>query len=167
MDFERFVVAQLPGLIRYSTMLAGDRDLAQDVVQDVLVRAHDRWARISGTDRPDLYLKRMVTNEYLSWRRSRARRAATLTRWGPTLAAPDVADHAEATAARSELNQQLAALPGRQRAVLILGYYEGCDDAEIADLLGCSPGSVRTYRSRALAALRALLAEPISIRGDR
>jgi RNA polymerase sigma-70 factor (sigma-E family) len=160
--FEQFVEAQqLPALIRYSTMLANDRELAQDVVQEVLVRVHARWRQISGLDRPDRYVKRMVTNEYLSWRRRRTRRATALNRWGAVLVPRDVADHAEGTVARSALNQQLAALPARQRAVLILGYYEGFDDAEIAELLGCSAGSVRSYRSRALAALRSVMSEPV------
>src|SRR5262245_4416008 len=142
-DFEEFVVAQLPVLIRYTTMLTNDRELAQDVVQDVLVRAHSRWRRISAVDRPDLYLKRMVTNEYLSWRRRRVRRASTLGRWGATLVVSAVADPAETMVVRSALNQLLGALPAKQRAVLILRYYEGLDDAEIARLLGCSAGSVR------------------------
>jgi RNA polymerase sigma-70 factor (sigma-E family) len=166
-DFEQYVAAQLPALIRYSAMLTNDRELAQDVVQEVLVRVHARWRRISALDRPELYLRRMVTNEYLSWRRRGARRAATLGRWGATLARPEVADHAERTVARSALNQQLAGLPARQRAVLILGYYEGLGDPEIADLLGCSAGSVRSYRSRALAALRCELTETVPAGEDR
>lgn len=167
MDYEQFVATQLPALIRYSAMLVNDRDLAQDIVQDVLVRAHARWRRIRVMDRPDLYLKRMVTNEYLSWRRRHSRRATTLDRWGATLVNGTVPDHAERTAVRSALNQQLAALPARQRAVLILGYYEGLDDTEIAGLLSCSPASVRTYRSRALAGLRSVLAVTVPVGEDR
>jgi RNA polymerase sigma-70 factor (sigma-E family) len=156
-DFDQFVVARLPALIRYCAMLANDRELAQDVVQDVLVRAHARWRRIGAMDRPELYLKRMITTEYLSWHRRRARRAAVLNRWAPALVPDPVSDHAEGMAVRSALNQQLAALPPKQRAVLILDFYEGLTDAEIAGLLGCSAGTVRVYRSRALAALRAEL----------
>jgi RNA polymerase sigma-70 factor (sigma-E family) len=158
-DFEQFVAARLPALIRYTTMLANDRDLAQDVVQEVLVRAHARWRRIGAMDRPEHYVKRMLTTEYLSWRRRRDRRASTLSRWGAVLVQPDVADHADGTVARSALNQQLVALPAKQRAVLVLDFYEGLPDDEIAELLGCSPASVRTYRSRALAALRSVLTE--------
>jgi RNA polymerase sigma-70 factor (sigma-E family) len=166
-DFEPFVVAQLPALLRYAAMLTNDRELAQDVVQDVLVRAHARWRRIGAVDRPELYLRRMVTNEYLSWRRRKARRATTLGRWGSTLVITVVADHADGTVNRSALNQLLTVLPPRQRAVLILGYYEGRDDAEIARLLGCSAGSVRSYRSRALAALRSVLSDTVLAGEDR
>ncbi|HEV2779848.1 MAG TPA: SigE family RNA polymerase sigma factor [Actinophytocola sp.] len=154
MDFEQFVGAHLPALVRYAAVLAGERDLAHDVVQDALVRAHARWRRIGAMDRPEHYVRRMVTTEYLSWRRRRARRAAALTRWAVALTPGAVVDHAEGTVQRSALNQQLATLPAKQRAVLVLGFFEGLADPEIAELLGCSPGSVRTYRSRALAVLR-------------
>lgn len=160
MDFEEFATKQLAGLVRYAALLAGDRELAQDVVQDALIRANARWRRIRAMDRPDLYVKRMVTTEYLSWRRRGARRAAALNLWGGTLVPPPVADHAEGTAQRWTLNQQLDRLPAKQRAVLVLDYYDGLPDLEIAELLGCSAGSVRVYRARALAALRSVLAAP-------
>jgi len=69
-DFEEFAADRLPSLIRYA-MLAGSRDVAEDVVQDALVKAHAKWQRISALDRPDLYVKRIVTNEYMSLRRRR------------------------------------------------------------------------------------------------
>lgn len=165
MDFEQFVVAQLPALVRYAAMLAGERELAQDVVQDALIRANARWRRISAMDRPESYVKRMITTEYLSWRRRHARRAATLTRWAVALTPGAVVDHAEGAATRSALNQQLATLPPKQRAVLILDYYEGRTDPEIAEILGCSAATVRVYRSRALAALR--VRTPATVGEDR
>src|SRR5690349_24375033 len=72
--FEQFAVARLPSLLRYAVVLTGDRDLAQDVVQEVLARAHIRWRRINEADSPEAYVRRMVLNEYLSWRRSWAAR---------------------------------------------------------------------------------------------
>jgi RNA polymerase sigma-70 factor (sigma-E family) len=166
-DFEQFVVAQLPALVRYAAMLAGERELAQDVVQDALIRANARWRRIGAMDRPEHYVRRMITSEYLSWRRRHARRAATLSRWAVALTPGAVVDHAEGTATRSALNQHLATLPAKQRAVLILDYYEGRTDAEIADILGCSRASVRVYRSRALSALRSNLTTPVAVGEDR
>lgn len=71
MNFEEFCLAGLPGLLRFAVMLTGERELAQDIVQEVLCRAHGRWRRIVATDRPELYVKRMITNEFLSWRRRR------------------------------------------------------------------------------------------------
>ena len=167
MDFEQFVVAQLPALVRYAAMLAGERELAQDVVQDALIRANARWRRIGAMERPEHYVKRMVTTEYLSWRRRHARRAATLTRWAVALTPDAVVDHAEGTVARSALNQQLRTLPAKQRAVLILDYYEGRTDLEIAEILDCSAATVRVYRSRALAALRSKLTTAVPVGEDR
>src|SRR5207237_5729177 len=67
--FAEFAATRLPRLLRYAVMLTGDRELAQDVVQDVLARAQVRWRRISSIDSPDAYVRQMVLNEYLSWRR--------------------------------------------------------------------------------------------------
>lgn len=77
MDFEEFVSARLEVLLRYATALSCDPHLAQDVVQEALLRAQVRWSRIGPMDNPGAYVKRMVTNEYLSWRRHKARRHRT------------------------------------------------------------------------------------------
>jgi DNA-directed RNA polymerase specialized sigma24 family protein len=76
-DFEEFVSARLEVLLRYATALSCDPHLAQDVVQEALLRAQVRWSRIGPMDNPGAYVKRMVTNEYLSWRRHKARRHRT------------------------------------------------------------------------------------------
>lgn len=158
-SFDDFVRERLPGLVRYAVMLSRDRELGEDIVQDVLVRAHGRWATIGPLARPDLYVKRMVTNEYLSWRRRRRLRTSTLL--------PDSIDESrpggpppadQAAADRSAMWAELAQLPRQQQVVLVLRFYEGLDDAEIAAVLGCRPGTVRGYASRALARLRIDLA---------
>lgn len=157
MEFDEFARRTLPGLVRYAVMLTGDRELAQDVVQEVMVRAHSRWRRIQRTERPELYVKTMVTHEYLSWRRRWAVRSIT--------AVPDAqldrssgvdlaADPALREADRTGVWAQLGTLPRQQRAVLVLRYYEGLTDAEIAEVLDCRPATVRSYATRALAALR-------------
>lgn len=68
--FEQFIATRLPGLLRHAVVLTGDRELAQDVVQEVLARAQVKWRHIAKADSPDAYVRRMVVNEYLSWRRS-------------------------------------------------------------------------------------------------
>ena len=159
MSFEDFMRARLPALMRYAVLLTGDRELAADLVQEVMIRAHRKWGRVSGADRPELYVRRMVTNAYLSHRRRRAVRTVALTFEsldGPAAAAHP--DHADRHAVRDELWQHLAALPPRQRAVLVLRYYEGLSHEEIAELLGCAASSVRSAAARALAALRVELA---------
>ncbi|TDO60806.1 RNA polymerase sigma-70 factor (sigma-E family) [Kribbella sp. VKM Ac-2571] len=122
----------------------------EDVVQDVAIKAQRRWDRIGGLDHPEAYLRRMVVNEYLSWRRKWSRyvpRAEIV---------PDetVADHADRIADRSQLLGELEKLPRRQRAVLVLRYFGGLTDNEIAQTIGCSSGTVRAHASRALATLR-------------
>lgn len=145
----------LPGLLRYATILTGDGHVAADLVQEVLLRAHVRWTRIALMARPDLYLRRMVTNEHLSWRRRWHVRTIHATTDDVLAArvAPQ-ADHAQDVVEDDAMWRRLAALPPRQRAVLVLRYYEGLDDAEISDVLGTSPATVRSHASRALAALR-------------
>jgi RNA polymerase sigma-70 factor (sigma-E family) len=150
-DYEEFVLAHLPRLLRYATMLTGQREQAADLVQDVLVKAYRRWSRISDADHPDRYVLRMVTNDYLSWRRSRSARLI-VTGDLPDEVRPDdfAADHA----LREDMWQRLARLPRRQRAVVVLRYYEQLTDAEIADLLACAPATVRAHAHKALTTLR-------------
>ncbi|TVT58155.1 SigE family RNA polymerase sigma factor [Amycolatopsis rhizosphaerae] len=156
--FEQFVADRLDRLLRYATVLTCDPHLAQDIVQDVLVRAQDRWSRIGALAAPEPYVRRMVTNEYLSWRRRRAARTVTLTHGALDEIGTPVADHANAHAERDAMRQRIASLPRKQRAAIVLRYYEDCTDAEIGEALGCTTGTVRSHISRALKALRA--AEP-------
>ena len=147
MTFDDWASTRLDPLLRFAAVLCGDRALAEDVVQDVLVKAHARWERI---ERPDTYLRRMVVNEYLSWRRKWSRQVPR-SEINLTDTAPDPAT---GLADRDQLISELAKLPRRQRTVLVLRYYGGNTDAEIAELMTCSPSTVRSYASRALATLR-------------
>jgi len=158
MTFDEFAARHLPSLVRYAAVLAGDRDLAQDIVQEVLARAHVRWASIARLDVPEQYLRRMVTNEFLSWRRRWAR-VVPVGEVTPRREPGPAPDTATAHADRDALLAELARLPRRQQVVLVLRYYEGLSDAEIAQVLGCRPGTVRGYASRALAALRVSVGE--------
>ncbi len=155
MRFEEFAATRLPAVLRFAGVLAGDRALAEDVVQEVLIRASGRWDQIGELDRPELYVRKMIVNEYLSWRRRSWRLLPAGTADIDDRHAPD---HAGLYAERDALLAELGKLPRRQRAVLVLRYYEGFSDSEIADLLGCTPGTVRGYASRALGALRVELA---------
>lgn len=157
MTYEEFVAARLPAVLRYATALTGSPPLAEDVVQEVLVRAQARWRRISAAERPEAYVRRMVLNEYLGWRRRRASRDVLTAPADLELVGPAVADPAEAHGERDRMRLALATLPRRQRAVLVLRFYEGLTDVEIAADLGCSAGTVRSHASRALATLRAAL----------
>jgi RNA polymerase sigma-70 factor (sigma-E family) len=155
--FEEFAAARLPGLLRYSVVLTGDRELAQDVVQEVLARAQLRWARIARAESPDAYVRQMVLNEYLSWRRRWAVR--NIQAVGERLIdlgdrRRTSADPADLVVNTDDLWNRLATLPRKQRAVLVLRYYEQLSDAEIAFLLSCATVTVRSNASKALKALR-------------
>lgn len=150
-------MARLPSLLRYAVVLTGDHDLAQDVVQEVLARAQVRWRRISEAEAPEAYVRRMVLNEYLSWRRTWAARHVHAV--GERLIELDdarggVRDHAQQLVDADELWNRLATLGRKQRAVLVLRYYEQLDDESIGDLLGCSASTVRSQASKALRTLR-------------
>ena len=151
MTFDEFAQARLPALLAFATVLTGQRATAEDITQDVLIRAHGRWDRIAGLDRPELYVRKMVLNEFLSWRRRSWR---TVPAANPLPAQDPTADHAASYDEHAAMLAQISKLPGRQRAVLALRYYEDRSDAEIAELLGCAPATVRAYASRALAVLR-------------
>jgi RNA polymerase sigma-70 factor (sigma-E family) len=168
MTFEEFAHARLPALLRYAAVLTGDRELARDVVQEVLTRALVRWRRIGGLDEPYAYVRTMVTNEYLSLRRRRRIRTVALTYEaldGP--GAPAAPDQAARLGQRDELWRQLAGLPGRQRVVIVLRYYEDLSYQEIADVLGCRISTVRGYATRALATLRVVLSEQQELAGAK
>ncbi len=151
MTFEEFARARLPAVLAFATVLAGQRATAEDLAQEVLIRAHARWDMIGQLDRPEMYVRKMILNEFLSWRRRSWRLIPSGHNELTTGSAPD---HATGYAEHEAMLAEIAKLPRRQRAVLVLRYYEDRSDAEIAELLGCAPGSVRGYASRALAALR-------------
>lgn len=155
LQFEQYVVDSRTRLYRFAVVLCGDPVLAGDLLCDVLGRAFERWAQVAAARDPHAYVRRMLVNEYVSWQRRRTRsvphpeiaRLAELR----AEAGPELADrHAE----RAALVDDLARLPARQRAALVLRYYADLSDAEIAATLGCRVGTVRSSISRGLAALR-------------
>jgi RNA polymerase sigma-70 factor (sigma-E family) len=159
MTFEEFAAARLGAVVRFAAVLAGERALAEDIVQEVLIRAHARWDRIECLDVPEAYVRKMVVNEYLSWRR----RSWRVIPAGTSSQVPDggSADPADGFIERQALLAELAKLSRRQRTALVLRYYEGFSDAEIAEVMGCTQSTVRGHVFRALAALRVELAEPL------
>jgi RNA polymerase sigma-70 factor (sigma-E family) len=155
MEFSEYVRAQHPALVRFATVLTGRTWLAEDLVSDVLGRAFERWESIGAMDRPHAYVRRMIVNEHLSWRR-RAHRIPT-----PQPDVPDgtVADGTAEHADRDAMIALLAQLPRRQRAAVVLRYYVGMSDAEVAAELDCRESTVRSQIARALRTLRIDLTE--------
>jgi RNA polymerase sigma-70 factor (sigma-E family) len=148
-DFSAFAVSRWPGLVRLAFGLTGDRWAAEDLAQATLTRAYVAWRRVSRADDPDAYLRRILVNA--SNRRFRRRRVTEQPGDPPETA---VEDPAELVSDRAVLLAALRQLPPRQRAVVVLRYWEDLTDAQIAATLGCSPGTVRSQLSRALAKLR-------------
>lgn len=151
-SFDEYVVGRGPGLLRFGYLLTGDRHLAEDLVQEVLAKAHRRWAKIERLDQPDAYCRKAVLNQYLSWRRRRSSGETTIAHFPD---GPGAGDHATRLADRDAMWTMLAGLPRQQRAVLVLRFYEDLADAQIAELIGCSVATVRAHASRALTRLRA------------
>jgi RNA polymerase sigma-70 factor (sigma-E family) len=153
MTFDDFVHAELGGLTRFAGALTGDHTLAEDVLSDALLKVGRRWRRISRMDSPVGYVRRVVVTTFLSDRRKEGRRRTEPTDDLATLDRPS-ADHAAAVVARDEVDRLLAALPRQQRVAIVLRYLLDETDEQIADVLGCTTGTVRSHLSHARAALR-------------
>ncbi|MEV6266344.1 SigE family RNA polymerase sigma factor [Kribbella sp. NPDC051936] len=138
-------------LLRLGLMLSGSRHNAEDLVQSVLARAHRQWERIGGLEYPEAYLRTMVVNEYLGWRRLLKNREVPLAE---PIERPTDDDLGARQAQRDATWRLLTRLPRKQRAVLVLRYYEDLADSDIAEVLGVSPATVRSNAARALATLR-------------
>lgn len=148
--FRDFVHSSSPQLLRTAWLLTGDWHRAEDLVQAALVKALPRWDRLTRRDKPDLYVRKIILNSYLSWRRRRASTEIILDLI-PDLPAPDNRDvdlHADVIAA-------VRTLPPRQRAVIALRYFDDLAETDTATVLGCSVGTVKSHTARALTALRA------------
>lgn len=165
MTYDEFVEHRLAPLSRYALMLTGDTHAAQDLVQETMVRAHQKWRQVAAADVPEQYVKRMLTNLFLDWRRGSWVQRVLLRAEPEDTAGPH--DHAQQAADRDEVWQALATLPRQQRAALVLRYYEDRPDLEIADILGCSVGAARGYISKGLATLRGRATNELSVRGRR
>ncbi|GAA0953995.1 SigE family RNA polymerase sigma factor [Virgisporangium aurantiacum] len=158
MTFEEYVQRRGAALVRVARLICRDASLAEDLVQEVLGHAYPRWSKIVRSDDPDMYLRRMLVNANISrWRRRSAREAV-----GAVPAdRPDRADIGADVAERDALWRLIVTLPDRQRATVVLRYYEDLDDARIAEILGCSTSTVRSNAMRAMTTLRARLDLPI------
>ena len=162
--FDAFVLARGQALLRFAHVLCGDAHLAEDLVQEVLGRAHRRWERIERMEAPEAYVRRAIVREFLSWRR---RRSSTEAVVADVPDRPSGHDAAQQLAARDEMRTLLAGLPRARRAVLVLRFYDDLPDDEIAAMLGCSPSTVRAHASRALAKLRIALQDRPTVGVDR
>ncbi|NUR73188.1 MAG: SigE family RNA polymerase sigma factor [Hamadaea sp.] len=147
-DFAEFVTARSARLLRVAYLLTRDWALAEDLLQSSLAKAWTAWRRIEGD--PEPYVRRILVNTYTSWWRRRWHHERP-TGELPEQAAPD--EH-RGYDDRDQLARALGRLPRQQRAVLVLRYYEDLSEAQIADVLGISPGTVKSHAAKAIAKLR-------------
>jgi RNA polymerase sigma-70 factor (sigma-E family) len=150
-DFEEFVRGRHVELLRFAYLLCGDRHLAEDLVQDALERTGMAWQRVQRQDDPEGYVRRTITNRFLN--RLRALRRERLT------GDPPERGYVDREPPDRAVWDLLAKLPHRQRAVLVLRFYLDYSESQIAQVLGCSAGTVKSTTSRALAKLRDQSAE--------
>ncbi|MFC9389384.1 SigE family RNA polymerase sigma factor [Streptomyces venezuelae] len=151
--FAEYAVAAWPRLVRTAQLLTGDFHEAEDLVQTTLAKVYGRWRRVPRGE-IDLYVRRSLINNNLS-RIRRKRVVHLLTPVLPESLRHTSAGHAEAVEQRTSILEALADLTARQRAVMVLRYWEDLTELEIASVLNCSIGTVKTHARRGLAALRA------------
>jgi RNA polymerase sigma-70 factor (ECF subfamily) len=149
-DFREFVAARSPALLRTAYLLAGDWATAEDLLQTALTKIFLAWKRLGEIEAVEPYARRVLVNTSISWWRRR---------WHgerPTEVLPEraVADRVDEQLERDALWRHVRALPARQRAVLVLRFYEDLSEAQTAALLGISTGTVKSQTSRALNTLR-------------
>ncbi|GAA4822780.1 SigE family RNA polymerase sigma factor [Nocardioides caeni] len=149
-DFDTFVVARSAPLLRTAYLLTHDHALAEDLLQTALAKAWFAWRRIDGD--PEPYVRKILVNTYATWWRRK---------WHgerPSDELPETAgtarSEAESVASATDLWRAMETLPPRQRAVIVLRFFEDLSEAQTAELLGCSVGTVKSQQSKALAKLR-------------
>ncbi len=151
--FDEFVRARSPGLLRAAYLLTGDSQLAEDLVQNALVKTSLAWRRLERQENADAHARRVLYNQQVSWWRRR-RVQEVLDDTVPEPAASDVYGGVDL---RLSLRAALLALPTRQRAVIVCRYFDDLSEAETAEVLDMAIGTVKSQAHRALAALRATI----------
>jgi RNA polymerase sigma-70 factor (sigma-E family) len=152
--FREFVDARSPALMRLGFLLTGgDQHAAEDLVQTALAKLAAGWRRVAA---PEAYAKQIMYRQQISWWRASTRRGEVVQASPPEREARDAHHQSEL---RLVLRSALARLTARQRAVLVLRYYEDLPEQEVAQVLGCSIGTVRSTAHRSLARLREIAPE--------
>lgn len=153
--FVEFVRANTAALLRTAYLLTRDGGEAEELVQDTLVWLYPRWQQVMAADHAVAYVRKSVTNRFLAGRR---RMSSTEIRFDPTQARfadqPDQADETAEVDARMAIWQELGELSERQRAAVVLRFFHDLPDEDVAQVLDCRVGTVRSLISRSLSALR-------------
>ena len=151
-SFSSYVRARVAALSRIAYLLTGDVHLAEDLVQQCLVQVATHWQRIAGSGDPEPYVRKVLYRQHISWWRRRRRDAV------PSSHLPEqvMPDSTAMVAAALAVRAALAKLAPKQRAVLVLRFYEDLSEAQTAEVLGCSVNTVKSQTRDALARMRAI-----------
>jgi RNA polymerase sigma-70 factor (sigma-E family) len=163
-EFSDFAAARWGSLFRTAYLLTGDHGLAEDLLQTTLVKCYVAWPRLREHAAADAYVRKALTNTFLSWRRKKS--------WGreePTDDPPEpgVGDTTTDIAVRHLMIDALSRLPARQRAVIVLRFYDDLGVDQVAAAMGCSTGTVKSQTSDGLAKLRDILGADLDIETTR
>ncbi|MGY1840868.1 MULTISPECIES: SigE family RNA polymerase sigma factor [unclassified Modestobacter] len=154
-EFTEFVVERGSQLLRTACLLTGDRGLGEDLVQTTLAKAYGAWPKVRRADEPVAYVRRIMVNAHLSWRR----RLSSTEQVMETLPDRGGGDHQAAHAEGDVVRRALLQLSPRVRTAVVLRYFDDLSEADTARLMGCSVSTVGNHVTRGLAALRLLLAD--------
>jgi len=157
-EYAAFVRARSHALVRSAYLLTGDQHLAEDLVQEALARTHQAWSRLHDPGNAEAYARRIMYHLQVSvWRARRIKESMPGDL--PEPRARRNPDDTDAITLRMTIEQALRELSPRQRAVVVLRYFDGCTEAEAAEILSISTATVRTQTERALDHLRRLVPE--------
>lgn len=156
-EFREYVAARQGALFRAALLLTGHREDAEDLLQTALAKLATRWRRVAASGSPDGYVRRILYNQRVSWWRSGVSRREYLVDSVPELAHAD--DPMSSAVMRVAVARALGRLTAKQRAVIVLRFFEDLPEAEISAILGCSIGTVRSQTYRTLERLRVLCPE--------
>jgi RNA polymerase sigma-70 factor (sigma-E family) len=162
--FAEFVAARSAALFRTAYVMVGDHGLAQDLVQEALTKTYVAWPRLREVTSAEAYTRKAITTTYISWWRRRS--------WSAERPRDDVPDRGDPTGRRGHgadvvdrtwLWGELQALPPRQRAAIVLRYYEDLTEAQTAEAMGCAVGTVKSQVAQGLKRLRARIGGDVDL----
>jgi RNA polymerase sigma-70 factor (sigma-E family) len=153
-QFDAFMTASWPSLYRTAVLMTGDTHLAEDMLQNAMAKVYKSWHRVSRVDHPRSYVRAILANEVSTWWRRQSSSELPVEMWPDGVSTAGFADQ---VVDADRMWRALSTLPARQRAVVVLRYYEDLSGAEVASVLGISEGAVKSHTHRALRALETAL----------
>lgn len=153
-EFDAFMTASWTSLYRTAVLMTGDSHLAEDLLQNTMGKVYKAWPRFSRVEHPRSYARTILANEVSSWWRKRSSSELPTGSWPDQMSTEG---HDDRIAEADMVWQALQQLKARQRAVMVLRYYEDLNGAEIAAALGISEGAVKAHAHQALRSLESTL----------